>query len=61
VLSSPAAVVAGSRDPCQLIFRRDHHLKQHPRWQLAQTSPGHFTWTTPAGRTYTTTPGTHPI
>ena len=41
--------------------RRDHQLKQHPRWTLQQTRPGHFTWTTPAGRTYTTTPDTHPL
>ena len=41
--------------------RRDHQLKQHPRWNLQQTRPGHFTWTTPAGRTYTTTPDTHPL
>jgi Domain of unknown function (DUF222) len=36
--------------------RADHQLKQHPRWKLEQTRPGHFTWTTPAGRTYTSTP-----
>jgi hypothetical protein len=41
--------------------RRDHQLKQHPRWNLRQTRPGHFTWTTPAGRTYTTSPDTHPV
>ncbi len=39
--------------------RSDHQLKQHPRWTLEQTTPGHFTWTTPAGRTYTTRPDTH--
>jgi hypothetical protein len=39
--------------------RSDHQLKQHPRWKLEQTTPGHFTWTTPAGRTYTTGPDTH--
>ena len=41
--------------------RRDHQLKQHPRWKLEQTQPGHFTWTTPAGRTYTVSPDTHPL
>jgi Domain of unknown function (DUF222) len=41
--------------------RRDHQLKQHPRWKLEQTRPGHFTWTTPAGRTYTVGPDTYPV
>ena len=41
--------------------RRDHQLKQHPRWKLEQTRPGHFTWTTPGGRTYEVEPDTHPI
>jgi len=41
--------------------RRDHQLKQHPRWKLEQTRPGFFTWTTPAGRTYTAGPDTHPV
>jgi hypothetical protein len=41
--------------------RSDHQLKQHPRWKLEQTRPGEFTWTTPAGRTYTTGPDTHLI
>ena len=41
--------------------RRHHQLKQHPRWKLQQARPGHFTWTTPAGRTYTTNPDTHPV
>jgi hypothetical protein len=39
--------------------RGDHQLKQHPRWTLQQTTPGHFTWTTPAGRTYTTGPDSY--
>jgi hypothetical protein len=39
--------------------RGDHQLKQHPRWKLEQTQPGIFTWTTPAGRTYTTSPDTY--
>ena len=41
--------------------RSDHQLKQHPRWKLEQTRPGTFTWTTPAGRTYTTRPDNHPV
>jgi hypothetical protein len=41
--------------------RRHHQLKQHPRWRLEQTKPGVFTWTTPAGRTYTTGPDSHPL
>jgi hypothetical protein len=41
--------------------RRRHQLKQHPRWQLRQTRPGHFTWTSPAGRTYTTGPDTYTL
>ncbi len=40
--------------------RRHHQLKQHPRWRLEQTRPGVFTWTTPAGRTYTTGPDPQP-
>jgi Domain of unknown function (DUF222) len=41
--------------------RRHHRLKQHPRWKLEQTRPGHFTWTTPAGRAYTTSPDTYSV
>jgi Domain of unknown function (DUF222) len=41
--------------------RRHHQLKQHPRWKLEQTKPGVFTWTTPAGRTYTVGPDSHPL
>ena len=41
--------------------RSHHQLKQHPRWKLQQTRPGEFTWTTPAGRTYTTSPDVHPV
>jgi len=41
--------------------RRDHQLKQHPRWRLEQIRPGFFTWVTPAGRTYTTGPDTYPV
>jgi hypothetical protein len=41
--------------------RRDHQLKQHPRWKLEQTRPGEFTWTSPAGRKYTAAPDIHPV
>jgi Domain of unknown function (DUF222) len=39
--------------------RRDHQLKQHPRWKLAQVKPGWFEWTAPSGRTYTSEPATY--
>jgi hypothetical protein len=41
--------------------RKHHILKQHPRWKLEQGADGEFIWTTPAGRTYTTTPDTYPL
>jgi hypothetical protein len=41
--------------------RKHHILKQDPRWKLDQTQPGQFTWTTPAGRTYTVGPDTYPL
>jgi Domain of unknown function (DUF222) len=41
--------------------RHDHRLKQHPRWTVAQLPDGTFTWTTPAGRSYTTEPTRYPI
>ena len=43
------------------ICRLHHILKHHPSWNLQQTAPGIFTWTTPAGRTYTATPDAHPM
>jgi Domain of unknown function (DUF222) len=53
----------GRTCPCNLGggCRRDHQLKQHPRWKLEQTAPGVFRWTTPAGRTYTVRPDTYPV
>ena len=47
--------------PCDLgaVCRRHHRLKQHPGWTLTQPRPGIFSWTTPAGRTYTTHPHQH--
>jgi Domain of unknown function (DUF222) len=44
------------------LCRTHHQLKQHPGWTLTQAAtPGVFTWTTPAGRTYTVTPDIHPV
>ena len=40
--------------------RTDHLLKHHPGWKVRQTAPGTFSWTTPSGRTFTTTPDTYP-
>jgi len=40
--------------------RSDHILKQHPRWGFTQDGD-EFTWVTPAGRTYTIGPDTHPV
>ena len=40
--------------------RRDHQIKQLPGWTLIQTKPGHFQLTTPAGRSYATTPDPYP-
>jgi hypothetical protein len=41
--------------------RRDHRLKQDPRWKVDQLRDGTFRWTTPSGRTYTTEPTRYPI
>ena len=41
------------------LCRTHHLLKHHPDWNLRQTAPGTFAWTTPAGRTYTANPDTH--
>ena len=40
--------------------RRDHILKQHPRWGFRQEG-GDFTWTAPSGRSYTVGPDAHPV
>jgi hypothetical protein len=54
---------AGRTCRCNLggACRRDHQLKQHPRWKLEQTRPGEFTWITPAGRRYIAAPDIHPV
>jgi hypothetical protein len=41
--------------------RREHRLKQDPRWKVEQPTPGTFRWTTPSGRQYTTEPTRYPI
>jgi hypothetical protein len=41
--------------------RRDHQLKQDPRWKVDQLRDGTFRWTTPSGRTYTTEPTRYPV
>ena len=41
------------------LCRTHHILKHHPHWNLRQTTPGTFTWTTPPGRTHTANPDTH--
>jgi hypothetical protein len=43
------------------LCRHHHQIKQLPGWHLHQITPGIFQWTTPSGRTYTTTPDTHPL
>jgi len=40
--------------------RVHHQVKQLPGWILTQIRPGHFELTTPAGRSYTTTPDPYP-
>ena len=41
--------------------RRDHRLKQHPKWRVEQLADGTFRWTTPSGRQYTTEPTRYPV
>jgi hypothetical protein len=49
---------AGRTCQCGLgpVCRRHHRCKQAPGWRLRQPQPGVMRWTTPSGRTYTTTP-----
>jgi hypothetical protein len=53
----------GPTCPCNLggVCRREHQLKQHPRWKLEQVRPGWFRWTVPSGRTYDVGPETYPV
>ena len=41
--------------------RHHHRAKQAHGWRLEQKQPGHHTWTTPAGRMYTTGPTQYPV
>jgi Domain of unknown function (DUF222) len=41
--------------------RRDHRLKQDPRWKVDQLPDGTFRWTTPTGRQYTTEATRYPV
>ncbi len=41
--------------------RRDHRLKQDPKWMVEQPTPATFRWITPTGRVYTTEATRHPI
>ncbi len=43
------------------VCRRHHRAKQAPGWHLDQPQPGTLTWTTPHGRSYTTTPEPYPV
>ena len=49
---------AGITCQCDLApaCRRHHRCKQAPGWRLTQPEPGIMRWTTPSGRSYTTTP-----
>jgi hypothetical protein len=52
---------AGLTCECNLhpLCRRHHRCKQAPGWHVRETQPGIMRWTTPAGRTHTTTPTTY--
>ncbi len=41
--------------------RRDHRLKQDPRWKAERQPDGTFRWTTPSGRVFITEPTRYPI
>jgi len=41
--------------------RRDHRIKQDPRWKAEQLPSGEVRWTAPSGRQYTTEPTRYPI
>jgi hypothetical protein len=57
-LDHTIAYPAGITCQCDLApaCRRHHRCKQAPGWQLTQPEPGVMRWTTPAGRSHTTTP-----
>ena len=41
--------------------RRDHRVKQDPRWKCEQLPSGEVRWTTPSGRQYVTEPTRYPV
>jgi hypothetical protein len=41
--------------------RSHHQVKQERGWQLEQSIPGFFTWTTLSGRRYDVTPDAYPV
>ena len=41
--------------------RRDHRMKQDPRWNAAQLPNGEVRWTAPSGRQYVTEPTRYPV
>jgi hypothetical protein len=41
--------------------RRDHRVKQDPRWKVEQLANGGVRWTMPSGRQFTTEPTRYPI
>jgi hypothetical protein len=43
------------------VCRTHHKIKQLPGWRLEQLAPGHFRWTTPAGRQYDVRPDSYPV
>jgi Domain of unknown function (DUF222) len=53
----------GPTDQCNLNpkCRRHHRTKQAPGWTTAQPAPDTVTWTTPSGRSHTTTPTTYDL
>jgi hypothetical protein len=57
-LDHTLAYPAGITCQCDLAppCRRHHRVKQAPGWTLTQPEPGIMCWTTPSGRSYTTTP-----
>ena len=48
----------GATDECNTNpkCRRHHRTKQAPGWKVVQPTPGTTAWTTPSGRSHTTTP-----
>jgi len=53
----------GATDQCNLNpkCRRHHRTKQAPGWKVTQPAPDTAVWTTPSGRTHTTTPTAYDV